>query len=51
MPLDGTICGIDQRNLRRIESAGVTEDTLPGCKKLGIRHLIRVKDKKRSDKA
>lgn len=39
VPLDGTICGIDQRNLRRIESGGVTKDMLLGCKKSGIRSV------------
>lgn len=39
VPLDGTICGIDQHNLRRIESGVVTEDTLLVCKKFGERSI------------
>lgn len=36
-PLDGIICGIDQRNLRYIESGGVTtDDTFLRCKKFGV---------------
>ena len=34
--LDGIICEIDQRNLRRIESGGVTDDTFLRCKKLDV---------------
>jgi len=34
--LDCIICGIDQRNLRRIESGGVTDDTFLLCKRFNV---------------
>lgn len=53
MPLDGTICGIDQHNLRRIESGVVTEDMFPCLQKVGREEypIREERTKKRGDKA